>query len=69
MNFNLNIISNEEKQKRCLKYILQMLIVAVVTKYIPQVPLESNEICIISIMSAIVFVILDTYSPSINLYN
>ena len=66
---DLIFISDNEKQKRIMKYLLQALIVAVAVKYIPQIPLETSEICTISILSAIVFAILDTYSPSISLLN
>lgn len=64
---DLIYISNNEKYKRIMKYFLQGMIVAVAIKYIPNIPVETSEICSISIISAVVFAILDTYSPSIKL--
>jgi len=66
---DLLFISDNEKQKRIMKYILQAFIVAVAIKYIPNIPLETTEICTISIVSAVVFAVLDTFSPSIKLLN
>ena len=64
---DLIYISNNEKYKRIMKYFLQGMIVAVSIKYIPNIPVETSEICSISIISAVVFAILDTFSPSIKL--
>ena len=66
---DLIFISDNEKQKRVMKYVLQAFIVAVAIKYIPNIPLETHEIFTISIISAVVFAILDTFSPSIKLLN
>jgi hypothetical protein len=51
---------------KTIKYILMGLFIFIVTKYIPQKLLKINEIIIISISSTIVYIILDTVSPSIN---
>lgn len=51
---------------KAVKYILMALFIFVAIKYIPQKLLKMNELIIITISSTIVFIILDTISPSIN---
>ena len=62
---NINQIKNQNVYK-AVKYILMTLFVFVAIKYIPQKLLMMNEIILITISTIIVFIILDTISPSIN---
>jgi hypothetical protein len=62
---DINQVKNQNVYKT-IKYILMGLFIFIVTKYIPQKLLKINEIIIISISSTIVYIILDTVSPSIN---
>jgi presenilin-like A22 family membrane protease len=62
---DINKVKNQNVYK-IVKYILMALFIFIATKYIPQKLLKINEIIIITISSTIVFVILDTISPSIN---
>jgi hypothetical protein len=62
---DINQVKNQKVYKT-IKYILMGLFIFIATKYIPQKLLKMNEIIIISISSTIVYIILDTVSPSIN---
>lgn len=62
---DINQVKNQNVYKT-IKYILMGLFIFIATKYIPQKLLKINEIIIISISSTIVYIILDTVSPSIN---
>ena len=62
---NINQIKNQNIYK-IIKYILMGLFIFITTKYIPEKVLKMNELIIITLSSTIVFVILDTVSPSIN---
>ena len=62
---NINQIKNQNVYK-AVKYILMTLFIFVAIKYIPQKILRMNEIILITISTIIVFIILDTISPSIN---
>jgi hypothetical protein len=62
---DINQVKNQNVYKT-IKYILMGLFIFIATKYIPQKLLKINEIIIITISSTIVYIILDTVSPSIN---
>jgi len=63
---NINQVKNQNVYKT-VKYILMALFIFIATKYIPQKLLMINEIIIITISCTIVYIILDTVSPSINM--
>ncbi len=58
-------ITNKEKCKRIIKYILMGLIMLVSLRYIPNQLLDNSELITISFISSISFAILDMISPSI----
>ena len=58
-------ITNKEKCKRIIKYILTGLIMLVSLRYIPNQLLDNSELLTISFISSISFAILDMISPSI----
>ena len=60
-------ITNKEKCKRIIKYILMGFIILVAVRYIPNQPIETNEIIMIALTSSISFGMLDMVSPSIKL--
>jgi hypothetical protein len=62
---DINQVKNQNVYKS-MKYILMALFIFIATKYIPQKLLKTNEIILITISSTIVFIVLDTISPSIN---
>jgi presenilin-like A22 family membrane protease len=62
---NINQVKNQNVYKT-VKYILMALFIFVAIKYIPQKILKMNEIILITFSSIIVFIILDTISPSVN---
>ena len=62
---NINQIKNQNVYK-AVKYILMTLFIFVAIKYIPHKILKINEIILITGSIIIVFIILDTISPSIN---
>lgn len=61
----INKIKNQNLYK-IIKYIIMGLFIFIATKYIPNKLLEMKEIILITIASLIVFIILDTISPSLN---
>ncbi len=63
--FNINQVKNQNIYK-VVKYILMALSIFIATKYIPSRLLSISEISIITVSSTVVFIILDTISPSIN---
>jgi threonine/homoserine efflux transporter RhtA len=63
-NINLTKINTNEK---ILKYIILGLIVAILTKYIPNYILTRTEIIIISSLSVVAFAILDIISPAVKI--
>jgi hypothetical protein len=62
---DINQVKNQNVYK-AVKYMLMALFIFIATKYIPQKLLRMNELILITISSTIVFIILDTISPSIN---
>tara|TARA_B100002019_G_C21157547_1_gene541529 strand:+ start:418 stop:630 length:213 start_codon:yes stop_codon:yes gene_type:complete len=58
-------ITNKEKCKRIIKYILMGLTMLVSLRYIPNQLLDNSELLTISFISSISFAILDMISPSI----
>ena len=67
-NVNKNYaVKNIEKSRRIIKYILMGFIILVAVRYIPNQPIETNEIIMIALTSSISFGMLDMVSPSIKL--
>ena len=67
-NVNKNYaVKNIQKSRRIIKYILMGFIILVAVRYIPNQPIESNEIVMIALTSSISFAMLDMVSPSIKL--
>ncbi len=64
---NIGILSNSEKFKRIIKYIVFFLTVSVTIKYIPKIPLSNQEMLMIVTILSIIFIILDTFSPAIKI--
>ena len=60
-------VKNIEKSRRIIKYILMGFIILVAVRYIPNQPIETNEIIMIALTSSISFGMLDMVSPSIKL--
>ena len=58
-------ITDKEKCKRVIKYILMGLVMVVSLRYIPSEIIKMNEIIMISLVSSISFGLLDMISPSI----
>ena len=58
-------ITDKEKCKRIIKYILMSLVMLVSLRYIPNQLLNNNELLTISFIASISFAILDMISPSI----
>ena len=58
-------ITNKEKCKRIIKYILMGLTMLVSLRYIPNQLLDNSELLTISFILSISFAILDMISPSI----
>lgn len=61
----INKIKNQNLYK-IIKYIIMGLFIFIATKYIPSKILDIKEMILITISSLIVFIILDTISPSVN---
>ena len=61
---DINKVKNQNVYK-AIKYILMALFIFIATKYIPQKLLKINEIVLITVSSTIVYIILDTVSPSV----
>ena len=64
---NDNMIKSLENSRRIIKYILMGFIILVAVRYIPNQPIETNEIIMIALTSSISFGMLDMVSPSIKL--
>ena len=58
-----------EKSKRIMKYILMGFIILVSVRYIPNQPIDTQEIIIIGLISSISFAMLDMVCPSIKIAN
>ena len=58
-------ITDKEKCKRIIKYILMSLVMLVSLRYIPNQLLNNYELLTLSFISSISFAILDMISPSI----
>ncbi len=58
-------ITDKEKCKRIIKYILMSLVMLVSLRYIPNQLLNNNELLTISFISSISFAVIDMISPSI----
>ena len=58
---------NNQPINKIIKYILMGLFIFLALRYVPNQLLKFNENVIISILSIIVFIVLDTVSPSINI--
>jgi hypothetical protein len=53
--------------KKIMKYLIQGIVVAVVSKWISSQKLSIKEIAIISLSATTSFILLDLYSPSIRI--
>lgn len=62
---DINKVKNQNLYK-IIKYIIMGLFIFIATKYIPSRLLSLNENILITVSSIIVFIILDTISPSLN---
>lgn len=58
-------LTNMEKCKRVIKYILMGLVMLVSLRYIPSQLIDGSELLTISFISSVSFAILDMASPSI----
>lgn len=58
--------SKLEVYKRMFKYIIQWIIIALATSYLPSKQLKTSEIIIIATIGTISFAILDIYIPSVS---
>ena len=66
-NDNSKVIKSLENSRRIIKYILMGFIILVACRYIPNQPINTNEIIMIALTSSITFGMLDMVSPSIKL--
>ena len=66
MKSNVNTI---EITKRVLKYIIMGAIVGIATRYIPEIPIPSSYVILISMVSSMSYALLDIVSPSIKNIN
>ncbi len=66
-NDNSKVIKSLENSRRIIKYILMGFIILVACRYIPNQPINTNEIVMIALTSSITFGMLDMVSPSIKL--
>lgn len=62
---NLNI-DVKEIIKRVIKYLLESTAIAIAARYIPQHKLNMREIIMIAITGAVVFALLDMFSPTVS---
>ena len=65
-NIYNNILLNLELKKRLFKYFVIFLTNIICLRYIPENYININEIISMSLTIATSFIILDTYTPSIN---
>jgi hypothetical protein len=66
MTISFNKIRKNEFMKRGVKYLLHAIIIACTLKYVASCNVETRDILIISMISAIIFAILDMYSPALS---
>jgi uncharacterized membrane protein YraQ (UPF0718 family) len=52
---------------KIIKYILMGLFIFAALRYVPENLLKPNENVVISILSIIIYIILDTVSPTVNI--
>lgn len=64
MNF-LGMVDIEELFTRCIKYLVEGLMVALAAYAIPKRSLRLDEVALIALTAAATFAILDTYVPSL----
>ena len=67
---NKNIINNikyENKKRKFVKYILFSLILFNLIKFLPKIKISSKDNIMISVLSMVVFTIIDNFSPSITI--
>ena len=62
---DINKVKNQNLYK-IIKYIIMGLFIFIATKYIPSKLLNISEIILITSSCIIIFIILDTISPSLN---
>lgn len=59
-------LNKDETIKRALKYLIEWFAIALALKFIPSQKVDLKEIVMVAIVGAIVFALLDTYSPSVS---
>jgi hypothetical protein len=59
--------TNNSLNIKILKYVLMSLVVALATRYIPDITIKTKEIVMIGAISGITFALLDIASPSIKI--
>ena len=69
LNYNYNVLSWDWKDivGRIVKYLIEGLAIALVAYYLLHQKLDAREIAILAITAALVFAILDTFSPTVSL--
>lgn len=61
------MIDMNEFVKRCVKYLVEGLVVAIVAYSIPKKTIMNvEEVCVIGAMAALTFALLDIFSPSVS---
>jgi len=61
---NISQVKNQSIYK-IIKYILMGMFIFITIKYIPEKVLKTNEICLITLLLIIIFIIIDIISPSL----
>jgi len=59
-------LNQDEIIKRSFKYFIEWFAIALALKFIPSQQLNIKDILMVSIVGAVVFAILDMYSPSVS---
>nr|QBK88884.1 MAG: uncharacterized protein LCMiAC01_05660 [Mimivirus LCMiAC01] len=60
------MIIKNERIKKTIKYLMQLVIIFLAAKYIPSTKLSLKDITIIAMIGAITFAILDMFSPCLS---
>jgi hypothetical protein len=59
-------INKNETVKRALKYLIEWFAISLALKFIPSQKVDLKEIIMVAIVGAIVFALLDMYSPAVS---
>lgn len=60
------MIIKNERIKKAIKYVIQLVAIILAAKYIPSTKLSLRDITVIAMIGAITFAIVDIYSPSLS---